>query len=34
LASHPLVLSWPKATAIYDEMAAAHRQHLPERLLH
>ncbi len=33
LASHPLVLSWPKAEAIYDEMAFAHREHLPERLL-
>lgn len=34
LASHPLVLSWPKAEAIYDEMVAAHQQYLPERLLH
>ena len=33
LASHPLVLSLHKAEAIYDEMAAAHRQYLPERLL-
>jgi len=33
LASHPLVFSLPKAEAIYDEMAAAHRQYLPERLL-
>ncbi len=34
LASHPLVLSLSKAEALYDEMAAAHRQYLPERLLH
>jgi len=33
LASHPLVFSLPKAEAIYDEMAAAHRHYLPERLL-
>lgn len=33
LASHPLVFSLPKAEAIYDEMAAAHRKYLPERLL-
>lgn len=33
LASHPLVFSLRKAEAIYDEMAAAHRQYLPERLL-
>ena len=33
LASHPLVLSLPKAEAIYDELAAAHRRYLPERLL-
>lgn len=33
LASHPLVFSLPKAAALYDEMAAAHRVHLPERLL-
>ncbi len=33
LASHPLVLSLHKAEAIYDEMAAAQRQYLPERLL-
>ncbi|MFL5696073.1 MAG: glycoside hydrolase [Ktedonobacteraceae bacterium] len=33
LASHPLVFSLHKAQAIYDEMAAAHRQYLPERLL-
>jgi 6-phospho-beta-glucosidase len=34
LASHPLVFSLHKAEAIYDEMAAAHRNYLPERLLH
>ncbi|HXT38271.1 MAG TPA: glycoside hydrolase [Chloroflexota bacterium] len=33
LAANPLVMSLPKATALYDEMAAAHRQYLPERLL-
>jgi 6-phospho-beta-glucosidase len=33
LASNPLVFSLHKATAIYDEMAAAHRAYLPERLL-
>jgi len=33
LASHPLVFSMKKATAMYDEMAAAHRAYLPERLL-
>ncbi len=33
LASHPLVLSPTKAEALYDEMAAAHRRYLPERLL-
>jgi 6-phospho-beta-glucosidase len=33
LASNPLVLELGKATAIYDELAAAHRAHLPERLL-
>ncbi|HZU14359.1 MAG TPA: glycoside hydrolase [Chloroflexota bacterium] len=33
LATNPLVLSLPKAEAIYDEMAAAHGEHLPERLL-
>jgi 6-phospho-beta-glucosidase len=32
LASHPLVFSLEKATAIYDELAAAHRAWLPERL--
>src|SRR5215210_1368028 len=33
LASNPLVMSLSKAEAIYDEMAAAHRMHLPDRLL-
>ena len=33
LAGHPLVLSLPRAEAIYDEMAAAHRAWLPDRLL-
>ena len=33
LASHPLVFSLHTAEAIYDEMAAAHRHLLPERLL-
>ncbi len=34
LATHPLVFSLHKAEAIYDELAAAHRAYLPERLLH
>jgi 6-phospho-beta-glucosidase len=33
LASNPLVLSLSKAEAVYDEMAAAHKAYLPERLL-
>jgi 6-phospho-beta-glucosidase len=33
LASHPLVFSLHTAEALYDEMAAAHREWLPERLL-
>ena len=33
LTSHPLVGSLSLAEAIYDEMAAAHRAYLPERLL-
>lgn len=33
LASHPLVLSMEKAEVLYDEMAAALRDYLPERLL-
>ncbi|GCE13861.1 family 4 glycosyl hydrolase [Tengunoibacter tsumagoiensis] len=34
LASNPLVPSLSKAQSIYDEMAAALRNYLPERLLH
>jgi len=33
LAANPLVLSLDKAERIYDELAAAHREHLPARLL-
>jgi 6-phospho-beta-glucosidase len=33
LASHPLVFSFYKAETIYDEMAAALREYLPERLV-
>jgi len=33
LAANPLVLSLSLAERLYDEMAAAHRAHLPERLL-
>jgi 6-phospho-beta-glucosidase len=33
LCANPLVRTLPKAEAIYDEMAAAHRAHLPERLV-
>jgi 6-phospho-beta-glucosidase len=33
LASNPLVMSLEKAEAVYDEMAAALRDYLPERLL-
>ena len=33
LAAHPLVVSLPLAERIYDDMAAAHRAHLPDRLL-
>jgi 6-phospho-beta-glucosidase len=33
LASHPFISSLHKAEAMYDEMSAAHRQYLPERLL-
>ena len=33
LASHPLVFSLHTAQTLYDEMAAAHRQFLPDRLL-
>jgi 6-phospho-beta-glucosidase len=34
LASHPLVFSLRKAEAIYDDLATAHRDLLPQRLLH
>jgi 6-phospho-beta-glucosidase len=34
LASNPLCFSLPLATAIYDHLAAAHREYLPARLLH
>jgi 6-phospho-beta-glucosidase len=34
LASHPLVFSLRTAEAVYDEMAAAHRDYLPQRLFH
>src|SRR5690349_17595166 len=34
LASNPLCFSLPLAERIYDEMAAAHKAYLPERLLH
>jgi 6-phospho-beta-glucosidase len=34
LASNPLVFSLNKAEKIYDELAAAHKQYLPARLLH
>jgi 6-phospho-beta-glucosidase len=33
LASHPLVVSLSLAERLYGEMAAAHRAHLPDRLL-
>src|SRR3954451_10265229 len=33
LAAHPLVRSLEKAERLYGEMAAAHREHLPARLL-
>jgi 6-phospho-beta-glucosidase len=33
LAAHPLVVSLSLAERIYDDMAAAHRAHLPERLV-
>lgn len=33
LLAHPLVLTVPRAEALYDEMAGAHRAHLPARLL-
>ncbi len=34
LASNPLVMSLAKAETLYDELAAAHKAHLPERLLY
>ena len=33
LAAHPLVVSLSLAERLYDEMAAAHRAHLPDRLV-
>jgi 6-phospho-beta-glucosidase len=33
LATNPLCFSLQTAETLYDEMAAAHREHLPERLL-
>jgi len=33
LAANPLVRSLPRAGALYDDLAAAHRDHLPKRLL-
>ena len=33
LVSNPLVMSLEKAESLYDEMAHAHRQYLPERLM-
>ena len=33
LAANPLVMSLAKAEVIYDEMCAAHKDYLPERLL-
>ncbi len=33
LVSNPLVMELNRGTALYDEMAAAHRAHLPDRLL-
>jgi 6-phospho-beta-glucosidase len=34
LASHPHITSLTKAETIYDQLAAAHRDYLPARLLH
>jgi 6-phospho-beta-glucosidase len=34
LASHPLCFSLPKAETIYDELAGALKDYLPERLLY
>jgi 6-phospho-beta-glucosidase len=33
LSSHPWLTEIRVAEALYDEMAAAHKEHLPERLL-
>jgi 6-phospho-beta-glucosidase len=33
LAAHPLVATLPKAETLYDDLAAAHRAYLPDRLL-
>ena len=33
LAANPLVLSYSKAEAVYNDLAAAHAQYLPERLI-
>ncbi len=33
LASNPLVMSYSKAEAVYDDLASAHAQYIPERLL-
>jgi 6-phospho-beta-glucosidase len=33
LAANPLVMSYSKAEAVYDDLAAAHARYLPERLL-
>jgi 6-phospho-beta-glucosidase len=33
LACNPLVMSYSKAEQVYDALAAAHAQYLPERLL-
>ena len=33
LASHPWLVNLHQAERLYDEMAAAHRDYLPERLL-
>lgn len=33
LAANPLVMSYSKAEAVYDDLVAAHAQYLPERLL-
>ena len=33
LAANPLVMSYSKAEAVYDDLAQAHAEYLPERLL-